>query len=197
LPTENAIVTPQAIVKVRFCEEAEAAGVRYTVRTKQGSPDRLWYVEVQYELGMTDPFPQYRENVQKADSFVKHCFPRAWITSGGPRSKTMGLPGQDVAAIVADCDLGSDCLARNNLATIRIASGLRDRHAFNELPILGDALEEAGCQNRLVLDHCRGNVPHWSRLLGAGADRGRIARNETLIRMLARRTPACSDKCHA
>ena len=32
------------------CVCLEAAGVRYTVRTKQGKPDRLWYVEVQYDL---------------------------------------------------------------------------------------------------------------------------------------------------
>jgi hypothetical protein len=156
-------VTPQAIVKVRFCEEAEVAGVRYTVRTKQGRPDRLWYVEVQYELGMnslTDPGPRFRENFLKAEKFVKDCFPRAWRTSGGPGNMTLGLPGQDVAAIVADLALAPDCLVGNDSAAIRVARGLRDRHAFKELPILGDALEEAGCQNRLVLDHCRGSVPH-------------------------------------
>ena len=155
-------VNPQAIVKIRFCEEAEFAGVRYTVRTKQGRPDRLWYVEVQYELGMnslTDPGPRFRENFQKTDKFVKDCFPRAWITSGAPGNRTFGLPGQDVAAIVADLEL-ADCLAGNDSTAIRIAHGLRDQHAFNELPVLSDALEEAGCRNRLILDHCRGNVPH-------------------------------------
>jgi hypothetical protein len=156
-------MTPQAIVKIRFCEEAESAGVQYTVRSKQGKPDRLWYLEVRYELGMnslTDPGPQFRENFQKAEKFVKDCFPRAWRTSGGPGEMTLGLPGQDIAAIVADLELGPDCLAANDSAAIRVARALRDRHAFNELPILADALEEGGCRNRLVLEHCRGNVPH-------------------------------------
>jgi hypothetical protein len=42
--------------------------------------------------------------------------------------------------------------------------GLRDailaERAFDRLPILADALEEAGCDNRLILDHLRGNEPH-------------------------------------
>ncbi|OAI48210.1 hypothetical protein AYO44_07560 [Planctomycetaceae bacterium SCGC AG-212-F19] len=136
-------MTPQAIVKVRFCEEAEFAGVRYIVRTKQGKPDRLWYVEVQYELAMdslTNPGPRFRENFQKADKFVKDCFPRAWVTSGGPGNRTFGFPGQDVAAIVADLELGPDCLASNDSAAIRIARDLHDRHAFNELPTVGRPL---------------------------------------------------------
>jgi hypothetical protein len=36
---------------------------------------------------------------------------------------------------------------------------LADR-AFDRLPILADALEEAGCDNRVVLDHLRANDDH-------------------------------------
>jgi hypothetical protein len=32
--------------------------------------------------------------------------------------------------------------------------------AFDRLPILADALEEAGCTDQAVLDHCRGPFPH-------------------------------------
>ncbi len=31
---------------------------------------------------------------------------------------------------------------------------------FEAMPILGDALEEAGCSNNDMLEHCRGNGPH-------------------------------------
>jgi hypothetical protein len=49
-----------------------------------------------------------------------------------------------------------------------------DAGAFDVLPVLGDALEEAGCDNADVLGHCRGSGPHvrgcWvvGLLLGEG-----------------------------
>jgi hypothetical protein len=59
--------------------------------------------------------------------------------------------------------------------TVRaLASGIYDERAFDQLPILADALQDAGCDNPDVLDHCRGAVPHvrgcWvvDLLLGGG-----------------------------
>ncbi len=41
--------------------------------------------------------------------------------------------------------------------TVRqIAEGIHNESAFELLPILGDALEEAGCSEPGILDHCRG-----------------------------------------
>jgi hypothetical protein len=37
----------------------------------------------------------------------------------------------------------------------RIASAIYDVRAFDRLPILADALEEAGCTNADILNHCR------------------------------------------
>jgi hypothetical protein len=41
-----------------------------------------------------------------------------------------------------------------------LAQTVYDRRAFEHLPILADALEEAGCTDAAVLDHCRGPGPH-------------------------------------
>jgi hypothetical protein len=44
--------------------------------------------------------------------------------------------------------------------TVALAAGIYDERAFDRLPILADALEEAGCDNADVLNHCRGPGPH-------------------------------------
>jgi hypothetical protein len=36
-----------------------------------------------------------------------------------------------------------------------MARVIYDERRFADLPILGDALEEAGCEQRDLLDHCR------------------------------------------
>jgi hypothetical protein len=41
-----------------------------------------------------------------------------------------------------------------------LAQAIYDDRAFDRLPILADALEEAGCADRGLLDHCRGPGPH-------------------------------------
>jgi len=35
-----------------------------------------------------------------------------------------------------------------------------DQRAFDGLPILADALQDAGCDDAHILDHCRGLGPH-------------------------------------
>jgi hypothetical protein len=45
-------------------------------------------------------------------------------------------------------------------AVLGLARGIYDEKAFDRLPILADALEEAGCDNADVLAHCRGPGPH-------------------------------------
>jgi hypothetical protein len=41
-----------------------------------------------------------------------------------------------------------------------LAAGIYGERAFDRLPILADALEEAGCDHPDVLTHCRGPGPH-------------------------------------
>jgi hypothetical protein len=45
-------------------------------------------------------------------------------------------------------------------AVIALAQTIHDEPAFNRLPILADALEEAGCTDAEILAHCRGPGPH-------------------------------------
>jgi hypothetical protein len=43
---------------------------------------------------------------------------------------------------------------------VAVAQGIYDERAFERLPMLADALEEAGCTNADILNHCRSEGPH-------------------------------------
>ncbi len=51
-------------------------------------------------------------------------------------------------------------LAWNEGTVRRLAQAIYDERAFDRLPLLADALEEAGCDDADVLAHCRGPRPH-------------------------------------
>jgi hypothetical protein len=42
----------------------------------------------------------------------------------------------------------------------RLAREIYDDRRFDDLPVLGDAFEDAGCTDITILDHCRGKEPH-------------------------------------
>jgi hypothetical protein len=46
-------------------------------------------------------------------------------------------------------------LSWNGGTVKRLTEGIYDVRAFDRLPILADALEEAGCTNTDILSHCR------------------------------------------
>jgi hypothetical protein len=43
---------------------------------------------------------------------------------------------------------------------VALAEGIYEDRAFDRLPILADALQDAGCANEEVLTHCHGDGPH-------------------------------------
>jgi hypothetical protein len=49
----------------------------------------------------------------------------------------------------------------NDGLVARLAEGIYADQAFDQLPILGDALEDAGCADRAILDHCRSGGEHY------------------------------------
>lgn len=46
------------------------------------------------------------------------------------------------------------------LTVLGLAQACHGERAFDRLPILADALEDAGCSDPTILDHCRGPGPH-------------------------------------
>ena len=51
-------------------------------------------------------------------------------------------------------------LAWNGGTVAKLAAGIYDERRFADLPILADALEEAGCTDPALLAHCRGGSEH-------------------------------------
>jgi hypothetical protein len=92
----------------------------------------------------------------------------------------------ETAEMAAQCELARDLFAPPGLVVSldpawlawgrglvpRLAEAIYWEGAFERLPILGDALEEAGCVDERVLEHCHEFGPHWrgcwvlDRLLG-------------------------------
>jgi hypothetical protein len=62
---------------------------------------------------------------------------------------TSRLAGLDIAWI-----------AWNDGTIPKLAQGIYEDRAFDRLPVLGDALEDAGCTDAGILDHLRGAGPH-------------------------------------
>jgi hypothetical protein len=65
----------------------------------------------------------------------------------------LGNPARPVA-------LDRAWLARDEAPVVRLARVIYDERAFDRLPILADALEEAGCTDAAILRHCREPGPH-------------------------------------
>jgi hypothetical protein len=51
-------------------------------------------------------------------------------------------------------------LAWNDGTVRHLAGAIYDERAWENMPILADALEDAGCQDERILGHCRGGGPH-------------------------------------
>jgi hypothetical protein len=51
-------------------------------------------------------------------------------------------------------------LAWSDGTVVKLTRSIYDERAFDRLPVLADALEDAGCDNADILSHCRGPGPH-------------------------------------
>jgi protein phosphatase len=78
--------------------------------------------------------------------------------------RALGRGSRDnVTVVVADflsVRMHPDWLTWNDGAIVQLARALDETQEFDGMPILADALEDAGCTDTAILEHCRGPGPH-------------------------------------
>src|SRR5208282_1599986 len=56
--------------------------------------------------------------------------------------------------------LAPEILSWNDQVIVKMSQAIYDERAFDRLPILADALEDAGCTDADILNHCRWPFEH-------------------------------------
>jgi hypothetical protein len=146
-------------VAERFVERQASDSERAAAR-----PFRLRFTQIQlaawYAAGPT------REIMRTALSTVPFSVAAAAFKQGLTPSVESGLDSfSDLLREIfgnpfRECSVEADWLAWNHGTVMKLSQGIQAEQAFDRLPILGDALEEAGCTDESVLAHCRQPAGH-------------------------------------
>jgi len=84
----------------------------------------------------------------------------ALLLQTGSTAAVVGVLRELVADPFRPVTLRHEWLRNNGGAAGHLAEAIDSEGRYDEMPILGDALEDAGCRVALVLDHCRAAVTH-------------------------------------
>jgi hypothetical protein len=122
--------------------------------------------------------------IREAARAARLCVRAAWYSSRGEPGTELSLEQAVEATAVAgafdeepnfQCNLLRDLfgplpfrevridpvwLVWNHRTVEKLAALIYEGRAFEQMPILADALEETGCQDQEILAHCRGPGPH-------------------------------------
>jgi hypothetical protein len=72
-----------------------------------------------------------------------------------PRDQALALYRDIIGNPFRKVPVLKEWLAWNDRTVVKIAQAIYEERAFDRMPILADALEEAGCISADILDHCR------------------------------------------
>ena len=96
------------------------------------------------------------------DAATNQVLSQAGFTELGREWVESVMVGQLRAKVRPLLLIAPSILAWNNGCVPKLATAIEADRAFDRLPILADALEDAGCTHQELLDHCRGPGSHVS-----------------------------------
>ena len=116
--------------------------------------------EVMIRYGTSDA--AMRDQVVEADSWGQFLKEHPWVT--GEVNAWRDRLVRVLVPTYATCEQPAlskvDVPEWRTSDVLGLAHAIDDRDVYDRLPVLADALEEAGCDDGDVLDHCRAGHPH-------------------------------------
>lgn len=130
---------------------------------------------------VVDAANRAREQIQYASKTGQHALKAVCRVADASRQPEIGSVIADAVSNLRFIDPISETVAQGDLlrdifgnpfdpvtvdprwqsaAAVSLAVGIYEQCAFDRLPILADALEEAGCDDADILNHCRSPSPH-------------------------------------
>ncbi|MEX1231174.1 MAG: hypothetical protein WEB58_13090 [Planctomycetaceae bacterium] len=161
LPTEN-------------CRNAVLVGERYA-DGKATHEESLAASEIAHHEGMTYPGGKRHERIKDATFASSQVAESDVAPEGVAWSAGMALGTENGMSVHKGLSVHIDLLRdifRNPLqpatvdpswqtpAVVELANVIYENRAFDRMPRLADALEEAGCRDADILSHCRSPSPH-------------------------------------
>jgi hypothetical protein len=145
------LASPRDLAKARnnalVVNDATAWAVYWATNTKAASP-----ILNVFQIAAEAPARHATKKTRKADTYV------------AVQSETMRQQADLIREVVGNPyrppRLSSASLGWEGGLVVGLAAGIYHDKAFDRMPYLGDALEEAGCDDERVLAHCRDERPH-------------------------------------
>ncbi|HYT88659.1 MAG TPA: hypothetical protein VEL76_08120 [Gemmataceae bacterium] len=162
-PVDRAGRTAQSRAVREAMESVLAAGALRSAEPPYLDRRAWWYEQEQVrELARTaQRVQQYRGGAEQCASSAARAVAVDGSSSGAEERAAQAALLRDVVGnpfqpVVVD----PTWLAWNNRTVRKLAREIDVERRYAEVPILADALEEAGCTDEAILDHCRGPGPH-------------------------------------
>jgi hypothetical protein len=110
----------------------------------------------------SEPLETLEKLVSETAGAALHYLGVAWEDHEGHADALAAEHGEQVTFIRCLCSplfrtvtLNPAWLTWNGSTVPKISQGIHDEQAFDRMPILADALQDAGCTEQTILDHCR------------------------------------------